>query len=181
MRALEVRRHSLTKKGSDRGSGSSLSAEGVQLARRIGEGIGPFDVVIATPVPRTNETAIALGFAVDAAVDVDLDDAFWEEVGRHDHWSWESPFSTYRDAVANGGAVERVGRSQRQVWVNALERVPEGGAALAVSHGHAIETGLVTCFEEIDVPSGEGPFAHLEGFRCRFDGTFRYLEILRVS
>jgi broad specificity phosphatase PhoE len=185
MRTLEVRRHSLTKKGSERGAGSYLSPEGVRLARHIGESIGPFELVIATPVPRTGETAIALGFAVDEVVDVDLDDAFWEEVGRHDHWAWEDPFSSYRDAVANGGAVERVGLAQRKTWLDALERAPEGGAVLAVSHGHAIETGLVTCFDAVDVPpgslAGEGPFAHLEGFRCRFDGTFRDLEILRTT
>ena len=36
MRWLEVRRHSLTKKGAARGRGSHLSAEGVMLARLVG-------------------------------------------------------------------------------------------------------------------------------------------------
>jgi broad specificity phosphatase PhoE len=181
MRTLEVRRHSPVKKSSERTGGSYLSAEGVALARRVGIGIGPFDVVIATPIPRTVETAIAMGFAVDEVVDVGLDDAFWEEAGRHDHWTWDEPFSSYRALIVRDGSVARVGRAQRDAWTEALMRVPEGGAVLAISHGHAIEVGLVTCAQRIDGAAGEGPFNQVEGFRCRYDGTFRDVEILRVT
>ena len=42
MRWLEVRRHSLTKKGAARGRvGSHLSAEGVMLGRLVGASLGP--------------------------------------------------------------------------------------------------------------------------------------------
>jgi hypothetical protein len=68
MRIIQIRRHSYTKKGEARGRGSHLSAEGVALAREIGSQIGPFDLVLTSHSPRTLETAIAMGFAVDVIV-----------------------------------------------------------------------------------------------------------------
>jgi len=41
MRWLEARRHSLTNKDTARGRGSALSAEGVVLARMVGEVLDP--------------------------------------------------------------------------------------------------------------------------------------------
>lgn len=61
MRWLEVRRHSLTKKGSARGRGSHLSAQGVALARAVGDQLGPIAYVVTSQSPRAIETAIAMG------------------------------------------------------------------------------------------------------------------------
>lgn len=181
MRRLEVRRHSLTKKGSERTAGTYLSAAGVSLARRVGEDMGPFGVVVATPIPRTVETAVAMGFAVDDIVDVGLDDAFWEEVGRHEQWSWDDTFAGYREIVTRSPAVARVGATQRQVWEAVLGTLPDGGAALFVSHGHAIEAGIATCFGAGEVDWTGGPFSQCEGFRCSYaDGTFTDAAIQRV-
>jgi broad specificity phosphatase PhoE len=53
------------KKGEARGKGSDLSDEGIVLAREIGNHIVRFDLVLMSHNPRTLETAIAMGFAVD--------------------------------------------------------------------------------------------------------------------
>ncbi|MDQ2741632.1 MAG: hypothetical protein M3Z66_04960, partial [Chloroflexota bacterium] len=45
--------------------GRHLSQAGVDLARRTGNQMGPFDRVITSTVARAYETAIAMGFAVD--------------------------------------------------------------------------------------------------------------------
>ena len=63
-RHLAVFRHAPTKKGEGRGQGSHLSAEGVTLARQIGADLGPFDRVYVSTIPRTMETALAMGYAV---------------------------------------------------------------------------------------------------------------------
>src|SRR6266545_2150702 len=68
MRWLEVRRHSLTRKDSARDRGSHLSADGVALARLVGESLGPFASVVTSASPRAIETAVAMGFAVDDTV-----------------------------------------------------------------------------------------------------------------
>ena len=69
MRWLEVRRHSLTKKGAARGRGSHLSGPGITLARAVGAGLGPVGYVVTSASPRAVETAIAMGFAVDDTVE----------------------------------------------------------------------------------------------------------------
>ena len=75
MSTIEIQRHCFTKKGQARGKGSHLSADGVLQARRIGEQImgeqiGPFDLVLTSHIPRTLETALAMGFAVDEQLEV---------------------------------------------------------------------------------------------------------------
>jgi len=60
MKILEIRRHSIRSK-----PGDHLSQQGVALARKIGEGMGPFAFVTTSTLPRAFETAIAMGFAVD--------------------------------------------------------------------------------------------------------------------
>ncbi|TME27017.1 MAG: histidine phosphatase family protein [Chloroflexi bacterium] len=90
MRTLEVRRHAYTKRGAARGRGSHLSQEGIEQARSIGVSMGPFGYVTASLAPRTLETAIALGYAVDDLLD--LSGELWEaaqaelahRVARHD-------------------------------------------------------------------------------------------------
>ena len=59
MKYLELRRHSKRVI-----PGEHLSQTGVALARRVGEAMGPFDLVITSTLTRAFETAIAMGFAV---------------------------------------------------------------------------------------------------------------------
>ena len=56
MRTLEIRRHTHRNVPQPH-----LSQQGVDLARRAGEGLGHFDRVMTSTVPRAFETAIAIG------------------------------------------------------------------------------------------------------------------------
>ena len=106
MRTIEIRRHCYTKKGDARGKGSHLSAAGVAQARRIGVEIGPFNLVVTSHIPRTLETAIAMGFAVDDQWNVlgDIPASVWDEIGHHERWTWEAPFVQFTQVTARGGA-----------------------------------------------------------------------------
>jgi broad specificity phosphatase PhoE len=183
MRTIEVRRHSYTKKGACRGKGSHLSAEGVGLARRIGGEIGPFDLVFTSPVPRTLETAIAMGFAVDDQLEAlgDLSPAASDEIGHHERWALKEPFLTFARLVRSGGATTRMGERQREAWVRAVESAPPGGRVLIISHGRIIESGLVTCIPDGDFAAWGPSFHHCEGVRLTLDeGRFQGMELLRV-
>jgi hypothetical protein len=70
MRYLQIRRHAFTKKGEQRGHGSHLSHAGVELGRRIGDDLGPAAFVAASLAPRTLETALAMGYAVNEIWDM---------------------------------------------------------------------------------------------------------------
>ena len=88
MKTLEVRRHSLTKKGTAREHGSLLSADGVQMARSVGEPLPDFVYVLTGPDHRHVETAIAMSYAVNETVE-------WTSgyasgvVAHHDQWRWD--------------------------------------------------------------------------------------------
>jgi hypothetical protein len=129
MRTIEIRRHSYTKKGEARGRGSHLSAEGVALAREIGSQIGPFDLVLTSQSPRTLETAVAMGFAVDEQLEAlgDIPQEVIEEIGHHERWAWEYPFLTFARFVDRGGPTARMGKRQEEAWMNALESAPANG------------------------------------------------------
>jgi len=183
MRTIEIRRHAPTKKGDARGKGSHLSPEGVALARKVGGEIGPFDLVLTSPVPRALETALAMGFAVNDQPEAlgDLSPAVSEEIGHHERWAWQEPFVTFAHFVRQGGATTRMGERQREAWVRALESVPTGGRVLVISHGRIIESGLVTCVPDGDFTAWGASFHHCEGVRLTFEeGRFHGAQLLRV-
>ncbi|MGO8949099.1 MAG: hypothetical protein ACLQUY_15920 [Ktedonobacterales bacterium] len=77
------------------------------MARRIGETVGPCDLVLTSPSPRAIETALAMGYAVDACSDVlgEMPEAFVQEIGHHERWAWAEPFAVFAEVIARGGAM----------------------------------------------------------------------------
>jgi broad specificity phosphatase PhoE len=180
MRFLEVRRHSLTRKGQDRGRGSDLSAEGVALARAVGADMGPAGYVLTSTMPRALETAVAMGYAVDDAVDVPSGYVAGE-VEHHDQWAWPRPYLTYATLLASGAGLTEVAATHRDLWLRALEAVPDGATALVISHGGAIEPTLVSCFPAADHATWGAPFAHCDGASLTYDaGAFTRLTFRRA-
>jgi broad specificity phosphatase PhoE len=180
MRWLEVRRHSLTKKDSARGRGSHLSAEGVALARLVGESLGPFAVVVTSTSPRAIETSVAMGFAVDDTVE--LPSGYVPgEVGHHDQWCWPRPYRGYAELIGRGGGLAAVAETHRRIWTGVVEVVPDGAAALVVGHGGGIEPGVVACLPDADYESWGMPFGHCDGARLGFDdGRFVSVQFRRA-
>jgi broad specificity phosphatase PhoE len=181
MRWLEVRRHSLTKKGSARGRGSHLSAEGVALARLVGESLGPFASVVTSASPRSIETALAMGFAVDDTVELLPSGYVSGEVDHHEQWRWPYPYRTYAELLGRGGGLATVAEAHQRVWTSVVEAVPDGVAALVVAHGGGIEPGLVACLPDADHESWGAPLGHCDGARLGFDeGRFVSVQFSRV-
>jgi broad specificity phosphatase PhoE len=178
MRVLEVRRHSLVK------DHVHLSQAGVDLARRVGQTIGPFDLVYTSHITRTLETALAMGFAVTGQSDVPeaIVAEARAEFGHHERWSWERPFEGFARLVQQGGATARLGRAQADAWRAIVRALPEGGRALVISHGSIIEVGLVACFPRHDHAAWGPPFDKCEGARLTYqEDDWSALEQLRVG
>lgn len=172
MRWVEVRRHSLTRKGPGRGRGTHLSSEGVRFARAVGTGLGPFGHVLTSTVSRTTETAVAMGFAVDdtAAMPSGYLPGIVE---RHAQWGWAEPFVVYARVLAGNAEYAALVRAQRELWVSAVESVPEGSAALVVAHGGSIEPALVSCLPDADHACWGPALGHLHGATLSYeDGKF---------
>jgi broad specificity phosphatase PhoE len=183
MRTLDVRRHSLTRKGKGRGFGSHLSQEGVRLARAIGEASGPFDLVVVSPEPRTLETAIAMGYAVDEIADGlgPADPDLFREVGHHDRWSWPEPFAAFARLIDGGGDTARLSRIVADCFRETFRRLPEDGRALAISHGRVIECGAIALARREEIATWGAPFQHGEGVRITERGESFDVAILRVD
>lgn len=184
MRTVEIRRHCFTKKGDARGNGSHLSRAGVAQARRIGDTLGAFDLVLTSHIPRTLETAIAMGYAVDDQIEVmgDIPADVWDEIGHQERWEWDEPFARFAEFVGRGGATARMGTNQRETWANALDSVPDGGRVLIVSHGRVIECGLVAAVPGGDFANWGAPFQHGEGVQmCYTNGRFTDLQFRRET
>jgi broad specificity phosphatase PhoE len=183
VRILEIRRHSLTKKGESRGSGSTLSADGVRLARKVGADMGPFAYVVASLIPRTTETALAMGFAVDGLVE--MGKGGWEEATAEiDHRSLRSDdglYLRYLERFAARGAVERVGQEQARIWEETIGRVGDGESALLLTHGGLIEPALIAALPvDWDHSRWGRGFNHCDGARLTWEGRFNNAEILRA-
>jgi broad specificity phosphatase PhoE len=180
MRWLEVRRHSLTKKGPARGRGSHLSAQGVALARAVGDQLGPIAYVLTSPSPRAIETAIAMGLAVDDTAEMPSG-YVPGEVAFHQQWSWAQPWVRYAELLAGGGGLASVAREHRAIWLRAAQQVSDGAVALVVGHGGAIEPALVGCFPDADHDRWGALLRHCDGARLGFEaGGFVDLRFRRA-
>lgn len=151
MREVEIRRHSCTKKGPERGPGSELSAEGVRLAKETGAVMGQFDLVLTSEVSRTFETALAMGFAVDRQFSIshDISQTAISIFGHHERWSWPEPWAQFSELVSEGGPAATLARWLRAAWAEALDSVGGGGRVLVISHGRDIEPGVVACLDHM--------------------------------
>jgi broad specificity phosphatase PhoE len=173
MKYLEVRRHSMRSQ-----AGEHLSQEGVNLARRVGTEMGPFDAVITSTLPRSFETAIAMGFAVDKQ-DEQLN-IMGDEVTAEIHWT--ESFARFAGVIGQGGATAHFAHEQAEFWKLIVQSLPENGKGLIITHGGIIEAGAVACLPE-DQHSKWGPACgYCEGIALTFDdGRFTKGEILRVN
>jgi broad specificity phosphatase PhoE len=174
---LEIRRHSLRKNT----GGSQLSQEGVDLARKLGESMGPFAVVATSVVPRARETALAMGFAVDQEV-VTLssdEECLHAESAESQWWLAEHPFAALAASIGRGGASHRYAHAIAAVWRDLLTPLPADRAALVIGHSGDLDYGLVACFPHADHTRWGRPFGCCEGARLTYSNRFCAVEFLR--
>lgn len=173
MKILEVRRHSIRDMGGDH-----LNQKGVELARKVGEGLGPFHFVATSTLPRAFETAIAMGFAVHEQNE--LMNTYGGKVEREA--PWPMPYHHYSLIVKQDGAAAQYAYQLVDYYTAILERLPDDGSALVVNHGGVVELGIVACLPDTDfLPWGDS-VDYCEGARLFWDdGRFVNGEVLRLS
>jgi len=158
--------------------GNHLSQAGVTLARVVGAGMGPFDQVVTSTLPRAFETAIAMGFAVDErlAALASMPD------GADEDTEWSAGFPAQSRAFARGGETARSARSLARTFAAIVDAVPEGSAALAISHGGIIEAGAIGCLPDADHAAWGRALDYCEGVRLRYEGgRWTGIELLRLD
>jgi broad specificity phosphatase PhoE len=179
MRILEIRRHARRERPAPH-----LIQRGVEMARTLGAQLGPFDRVVTSPLPRCVETAVAMGFAVDEECPALAgEDGRGESVpGLSDDFDWDDGYAEFGHVLAQGGPFARFAHEQAAVWLGIANALPEGGRALIVGHGGAIEAGAVAAFPDADHAAWGRTARHCEGVLVGVeDGRFVSVEVLRVS
>lgn len=173
MKILEVRRHSIRQPGGDH-----LNQNGVSLARRVGQGIGPFDFVGTSTLPRAFETAIAMGFAVTEQNE--LMNTYGGKVEREA--PWPLPFHHYSVIVRQGGAAAKYANQLADYYTRVVDGLAEGGSALMINHGGVVELGVIACLPDADFSGWGEAVDYCEGARLFWDdGRFVRGEPLRIS
>src|SRR5262249_6840966 len=82
---------------------------------------------------------------------------------------WPSAFVQYRRLLDEDSALGAAADFELKLWRSVLERVPEDGKALIVSHGGVIEPTLVAAVPAGDHTGWGRPFSHLDGVRLVLD------------
>lgn len=175
MRTLEHRRHSRRDPG-----GVHLNAAGLALARSVAPGLPRFDRVVTSPLPRAVETAEAMGLAVDAMLAPLAE--MTDEVGAllASAPGLGPTFDRIAGYLGRSHAIREFADQQLALWRAELDRVPEGGGLLMISHGGLIELGAAAALPEVVRGWGAG-FGYLEGVRMTWDGRrWNSAEVLRV-
>lgn len=172
MKTIEIRRHSIRERMSQ-----DLSEQGRILARFIGEELGPFQRVVTSGLPRAYQTAIAMGFQVDEQVELlnTYGDTVEAEI------PWPASFYEYTAPVLRNGAPKRYAERLVAWYAHLAESLPDGGAALVITHGGVVEIGAVACFPDADHAAWGSYIECCEGVRILWnDGKFESLKVLRV-
>ncbi len=171
---VEIRRHT-ARHHDERGH---LTREGVALARRVGETMGSFDVVISSPLPRAAETAIAMGYGIDREIH-DLAVVGKDAMGEID---WPMGFAQFAERMKAGTAMAQRGAELSQLLASIAQELDHAGSALLLSHGAVIEMATIASTPSLDHPSWGPHFGHCEGVRLTFgDGEFTAAKVLRVD
>lgn len=171
MSMLEIRRHAHRTK-----PGQHLSQEGVSLARRLGDEMGPFARVVTSPVPRAFETALAMGFAVDQQTDIlaSLPD---------DAGPWDVGFAGWGQRFQRQPAVTRYGRRLCDLLTGIAGGLAGDQAALLITHGGILELAAVACLPQADHGAWGATCDYCEGVRLTYDGAhgFTHCVVLRIQ
>lgn len=172
MKIIEHRRHARRTKPSPH-----LNDEGVCTARRLGEKIGPFARVVTSPKKRAIQTAVAMGFAIDETV------SLLEEIPEslNDLAPWNTGFSALYEKRNGSTSGEKYLKKMRTFFESALERIPDGGRILVVSHGGVVEWSAIACAPEKARTLGNA-LDTCEGVELFWrDGQFYDAKALRVD
>jgi broad specificity phosphatase PhoE len=174
---LEVRRHA---QRSDRGiEQSALSPAGHAMAESLAKRVGPFALVLSSPLPRAKETAQLIAGRLDAVEPGFLpemggvigDRIFGEMRGLAD---WAEVLREREDA-------RTFATDQLATWARIATRVGEKDWVLAVSHGGIIELPAISLAKRLGTPLEGTAFGYCEGVVVTYaKGAPTKIEIVRV-
>lgn len=141
--------------------------------------MGTYARVITSMLPRAYETALAMGYAVDAQHPAEelhtMPGAIFNQIA--------PPYTIANHAVVVNSHPPAAAFATKVValWREIAQTIPNGAAALIILHGSIIEFGAIACFPDADYSAWGDGFSYCEGISLHLEGdTFTTIEMLRV-
>lgn len=173
MKIIEHRRHSIRET-----DGVHLNQEGINLARKVGNDMGTYDLVVTSQNDRAFDTAIAMGYAVNKQLE--SLNSFGEEV-INEVENWSMPFTEIKSYYDKKAHLHKFCWNHQKFLEELLKDVQNGESILIISHGGIVDYPLVHLFPNEDFQKWGQPFSYCEGYRLYFeDGLFTKVELLRT-
>jgi broad specificity phosphatase PhoE len=174
---LEIRRHA---ERTDRGNEqSALSAAGSETAKALSKKLGPFALVLSSPLPRAKETARLISGRLDA-----VEPGFLPEMGGAigDRIFGElRTLADWAEVLREREDARKFATEQLAAWARVAMRVGEKDRVLAVSHGGIIELPAITLAERLRTPLEGASFGYCEGVVVTYaKGVPTKIEVVRV-
>ncbi|MHA1200486.1 MAG: histidine phosphatase family protein [Candidatus Heimdallarchaeaceae archaeon] len=130
MKIIELRRHSIRDSPFPH-----LNQRGVEKARRVGDTFGDFKHVISSNAPRSLETAVAMGYAVDKVMEeISMTP---EEIEKEVTWGMD--FDQYSEVVKQGSKTAEYASQMALFIKDIANMLAENESALLVSHGRVYQ------------------------------------------
>ena len=172
MKYIEFRRHSKRNRPSPH-----LSQEGVELAREIGEKLGPFYKVYSSSAPRAIQTTVAMGFAIDVIIEqISVTPAEIEKEVK-----WGMNFHEYASVIRKGHKTAEYSIKMANYLLELSHDIPENNALLFTSHGGLIEIATIGCLPDLDYSKWGEALEECEGIILTIENKkFTEAKIQRI-
>lgn len=174
---LEIRRHA---ERSDRADeGSALSPAGRAMCERLAREIGPYALVVSSPLHRAKETAQLLAGRLDG-VEPDLLPDLGGATGRR-MFGEMARLADWAELLDAEPKAREFAESQLAAWGRIVSRVKRSDRVLAVSHGGIVDLPVVALARRLGIPLDGAALGYCEGVAIEYNGPRpASLALLRV-
>lgn len=149
------------------------------MAESLAKRVGPFALVLSSPLPRGKESARLIGGRLDAT-----EPGFLPEMGGviGDRIFGEMrTLADWAEVLREREDARKFATDQLATWARIATRVGEKDRVLAVSHGGIIELPALTLAQRLRTPLEGAAFGYCEGVVITYaKGAPTKIEIVRI-
>ena len=149
------------------------------MAEVLSKKVGPFALVLSSPLPRAKETAQTIAGRIDG-----VESGFLPEMGGviGDRIFGEMrTLADWAEVLREREDARKFATEQLATWARVAARVGEKERVLAVSHGGIIELPAITLAQRLHTPLEGASFGYCEGVVVTYvKGAPTKIEVVRL-
>jgi len=127
--------------------------------------MGSFDRVFTSTLPRSIETAIAMGYQVTECIKElgSLPNEIFEKL------DWPSTLQAISEVIKTNNDCFNFARQQASIWFDCIRGLPDESRILIISHGGIIELGALGSVSLNEYSASRGAFGYCEGLSLEYN------------